>query len=39
MAHLAACRAGRVLLHLAAMCGDHCVAFHWAGVMREFHRD
>lgn len=35
MARLANNRAGRVLLHLLAVCGDHALRHHWSGVMRE----
>ena len=32
---LASCRPGRILLHLAALCHDHKLAWHLAGIRRE----
>lgn len=36
MTDLTTTRPGRVLLHLAAMVGDHQIRWHWAGICREF---
>lgn len=30
--------AGRVVLHIVAMCGDHEWHWHWVGIVREFHQ-
>ena len=38
MARLATSRAGRVLLHLMALAGDHALRFHMAGIGRELRR-
>jgi hypothetical protein len=35
MVILAQLGAGRIFLHLLAMCGDRCVRFHVAGIIRE----
>jgi hypothetical protein len=35
MQHLARYSAGRIVLHLLAMVGDHCIRFHLDGVIRE----
>jgi hypothetical protein len=37
MTTLATTRAGRVLLHVLAMCADRAFRFHFAGIARELH--